>query len=260
MMIKKPLQAIGLFCIALVSMLILLPATASSPLPQISLSTPTPGADGRIIYIVKENDTCTSISLLMGISEQDLRQLNNLQSNTDQDDCSFLWVGQELIIREKPQETPTPTPEVQAEPTATPFKGNGTICVFLFDDENGNALAEETELPIAGGAVSLTDRLSTINETGTTTDSGDALCFSDIPEGDYNISVAIPEGYNPTTVMNFALTLNAGQVSTVDFGAQAGSGLQPVFGEESSSPLLLIVGIFFVALGVGLWFYVRRMA
>ncbi len=44
--------------------------------------------------------------------------------------------------------------------------------------------------------------------------------------------------------MNFALTLNAGQVSTVDFGAQPGSGLQPVFGEESSSPLLLIVGIF----------------
>lgn len=259
-MIKKPLQAFGLFCIALVSMLVLLPVTASSPLPQINLSTPTPGADGRIIYIVKENDTCTSISLLMGISEQDLRSLNNLQSNADGDDCSFLWVGQELIIREKPQETPTPTPQITAEPTATPFKGNGTICVYLFNDENGNALAEETELPIAGGAVSLTDRLSMINETGTTSDTGDSLCFPDIPEGDYNISVAIPEGYNPTTVMNFALTLKAGQVSTVDFGAQTGSGMQPVFGEESASPLLLVVGIVFVALGVGLWFYVRRIA
>jgi LysM repeat protein len=107
-MTKKPLHAIGLFCIALASMLILLPATAASPLPQINLSTPTPGAAGRSIYIVKENDTCTSISLLMGISEQELRQLNNLQSTTDRDDCSFLWVGQELIIREKPQETPTP--------------------------------------------------------------------------------------------------------------------------------------------------------
>ena len=259
-MTKKPLQAIGLFCIALASMLILLPATAASPLPQINLSTPTPGADGRIIYIVKENDTCTSISLLMGISEQDLRQLNNLQSTTDRDDCSFLWVGQELIIREKPQETPTPTPMITAEPTATPFKGNGTICVYLFNDENGNALDEDAELPLAGGAVSLTNRLNTINETGTTADTGESLCFADIPEGDYNISVAIPEGYNPTTVMNFALTLNAGQVSTVNFGAQPGSGMQPVFGENSSSPLMLIVGIVFVALGVGLWFYVRRMS
>ena len=259
-MTKKLLQAIGLFCIALASMLILLPATAASPLPQINLSTPTPGADGRIIYIVKENDTCTSISLLMGISEQDLRQLNNLQSTTDRDDCSFLWVGQELIIREKPQETPTPTPMITAEPTATPFKGNGTICVYLFNDENGNALDEDAELPLAGGAVSLTNRLNTINETGTTADTGESLCFADIPEGDYNISVAIPEGYNPTTVMNFALTLNAGQVSTVNFGAQPGSGMQPVFGENSSSPLMLIVGIVFVALGVGLWFYVRRMS
>ncbi len=259
-MTKKPLQALGLFCVALIGMVVLLPVTASAPLPQINLSTPTPGADGRITYIVKENDTCTSISLLMGITEQELRELNNLQSNTDQDDCSFLWVGQELIIKEKPEETPTPTPVVEAEPTATPFKGNGSICIYLFNDENGDALSEETELPIAGGAVSLTNRLSTVNETGITDDSGNSLCFNDIPEGEYNISVAIPEGYNPTTVMNYSLTLSAGQISTIDFGAQPGSGLQPVFGEESSSPILLIAGILFVGLGIGLWFYVRRMA
>jgi LPXTG-motif cell wall-anchored protein len=260
MMIKKPLQAIGLFCIALVAMVFLLPATASAPLPQINLSTPTPGADGRIMYIVKENDTCTSISLLMGISEQQLRELNNLQNTDAGDDCSFLWVGQELLIATIEEPTAVPTTEAPAEPTPTPFKGNGTICIYLFNDENGNALAEETELPIAGGAVSLTDRLSTINQTGTTDDSGESLCFADIPEGDYNISVAIPEGYNPTTVMNYALALSAGQVSTIDFGAQPGSGMQPAFGEESSSPLMLVLGIFFILVGGGLWFYVRRMA
>ena len=258
-MIKKPLQALGLFCVALISIAVLLPATAASPLPQINLSTPTPGEDGRILYVVKENDTCTSISLLMGITEQELRELNNLANNADGDDCSFLWVGQELLIAIEETPTATPTTEAPLEPTATPFKGNGTICIYLFNDENGNALAEETELPIAGGAVSLTDRLSTVNETGTTDASGESLCFADIPEGDYNISVAIPEGYNPTTVMNYAITLNAGQVSTIDFGAQPGSGLQPVFGEESSSPMMLVLGIFFILIGGGLWFYVRRM-
>ena len=257
---KKPIQAFGLFCVALIGMFIFLPTTASAPLPQISLSTPTPGADGRIIYIVKENDTCTSISLLMGISEQELRELNNLEAKPGADDCNFLWVGQELLIAIKAEATVTPTSEIPLEPSPTPLKGNGTICIFLFEDENGNALAEETELPIAGGAVSLTDRLSVVNQTGITDDSGDLLCFTDIPEGDYNISVAIPEGYNPTTVMNYALKLNAGQVSTIDFGAQPGSGLQPVFGEESSSPLLLVIGVFFVAAGIGLWFYIKKIA
>ncbi len=257
---KKSLQALGLFCIALISMVVFLPATASAPLPQIAIATPTPGADGRIIYIVKENDNCLSIALINGITEQELRELNNLQNNTDGDDCNFLWVGQELLIGTVEEPTVAPTPEVPLEPTPTPLKGNGSICVYLFNDENGNALAEETELPIAGGAVSLTNRLNTVNQTGTTNDSGESLCFPDIPEGDYNISVAIPEGYNPTTIMNYAISLNAGQVSTIDFGAQPGSGLQPAFGEESSSPLMLVLGIFFVLVGVGLWFYVRRMS
>ena len=255
-MIKKIMHVFGFFFIALAVLVVFLPAVASAPLPQAVISTPTPGADGRIIYIIKENDTCVSIALTMGISEQTLRELNNLQG----DDCQFLFVGTELLIGTKPADTPTPTSEAPIVPTATPFKGNGSICIYLFNDDNGNALAEEAELPLAGGAVSVTDRLGTVNQTGTTADTVEPLCFADIPEGDYNISVAIPEGYNPTTVMNYALTLGAGEVSTIDFGAQPGSGLRPAFGEERPSPLFLVLGFFFIAVGVGLWFYVRRMA
>jgi len=255
-MIKKIMQVFGFFFVAMAVLVVFIPATASAPLPQAVIATPTPGADGRIIYIVKANDTCISIALTMGISEQTLRELNNLEG----DACQFLFVGDELLIGTKPVDTPTPTSEAPLAPTATPFKGNGSICIFLFNDDNGNALAEETELPLAGGAVSVTDRLGTVNQTGTTADTGESLCFPDIPEGDYNISVAIPEGYNPTTVMNYALTLGAGEVSTIDFGAQPGSGLRPAFGEERPSPLFLALGFFFVAVGVGLWFYVRRMA
>ena len=255
-MIKKIMQVFGFFFVAMAILVVFIPTAASAPLPQAVISTPTPGADGRIIYIVKANDTCISIALTMGISEQTLRELNNLEG----DACQFLFVGDELLIGTKPADTPTPTSEAPLAPTATPFKGNGSICIFLFNDDNGNALAEETELPLAGGAVSVTDRLGTVNQTGTTADTGESLCFPDIPEGDYNISVAIPEGYNPTTVMNYALTLGAGEVSTIDFGAQPGSGLRPAFGEERPSPLFLALGFFFIAVGVGLWFYVRRMA
>ena len=252
---KKMLRALGLFSMIAIPLLVLIPTTASVPLPQAVIATPTPGADGRIIYIVKENDTCISIALLMGISEQELRELNNLAA----EDCQFIFVGQELLVGIVEEPTPEPTPEASPEPTPTPFKGNGSICIYLFHDENGNALAEETELPLAGGAVSIVDRLNTVNLTGDTDDSGEPLCFSEIPEGDYNISVAIPEGYNPTTVMNYAISIGAGEVSTVDFGAQPGSGLRPTFDQESPSPWLLALGIFFIAAGVGLWFYVRKM-
>jgi len=254
-MVKKIVQAFGLFSLILIAVLFLIPTTASRPLPQAVIATPTPGADGRIIYIVKENDTCISIALLMGISEQELRDLNNLAG----DDCDFIFPGQELLVGIKEEDTPVPTAEVTAAPTATPFKGNGSICIYLFNDENGNALAEEGEGPLAGGAVSVTNRLNTVNVTGTTDESGDALCFPELPEGDYNISVAIPEGYNPTTVMNYALTIGAGEISTVDFGAQPGSGLRPIVGEEPPSILMLGLGIFFIAAGIGLWFYVRRL-
>jgi hypothetical protein len=254
-MIKKIMWAFGFLFVLLAILVVSLPAAASAPLPQAVIATPTPGADGRIIYIVKQNDTCISIALTMGISEQSLRDLNNLQGTA----CQFLFVGDKLLIGIKPTDTPVPTAQSTVLPTATPFKGNGSICIYLFNDVNGNALAEPTELPLAGGAVSVTDRLGTVNKTGTT-DANGPLCFADIPEGDYNISVAIPEGYNPTTVMNYALTLGAGEVSTIDFGAQASSRLQPAFGVERPSPLFLVLGVFFIAVGVGLWFYVRRMS
>jgi len=258
-MIRKTMRAFGLLLMIFLLISLMISTTASAPPPQAVISTPTPQADGRIIYIVKENDTCISIALLMGILEQELRELNNLEVVGDVDDCDLLWVGQELLVGIIEEPTPAPTAEETAAPTPTPFKGNGSICIYLFIDENGNALAEETELPLAGGAVSVTDRLNTINQTGTTDASGDALCFSDLPEGDYNISVAIPEGYNPTTVMNYAITIGAGEVSTIDFGAQPGSGMRPAFSEESPSLLLLGLGIFFIGAGVWLWFYIRRM-
>jgi len=253
---KKSHLAFFLLSILAAAVLVWLPAPSATAMAQAVIATPTPQPDGRITYIVKENDTCISIALTMGISEQQLRELNNLQG----DACQFLFVGTELTIAVIES---TPTPDVQeevvVEPTPTSLPGFGTICVYLFNDENGNALADAEELPLAGGEVSVTDRLGTVNQTGSTDDSGEPLCFADIPEGDYNISVAIPEGYNPTTVMNYALTLNAGEISTIDFGAQPGSRMGPVFGEERSSPLFLVLGVVFIAAGVGLWFYMRKM-
>ena len=244
-----------LLVLALLAGVFLLPTLANPTMAQAYYYTPTPRADGRIIYTVRQNDTCISIALLNGISEQQLRELNNLVGTQG---C-VLQIGQELLLGVKQADTPTPTSEIPPEPTATPIPGYGTICVYLFNDLNGNAMAEEGEPALAGGAVSVTDRLSTVNETGTTLDTGEAVCFESIPEGDYNLSVAIPDGYNATTVTNYGLELKAGSVSTVDFGAQESSRNRPLSAGERPSPLLIILGFGFIGIGVGLWFYMRKL-
>jgi hypothetical protein len=255
--IKQTITALGIFLAVFLFASLLFATNSKTGFSQAFYYTPTPGIDGRILYTVKENDSCISIALKNGISLDQLRQNNNLQAN----DCDTLQVGRKLLIGVRQENTLTPTSAVPVTPSPTPIKGNGTICIFLFIDTNGNAMAETGELALANGQVSITDQLSRVNLTGKTLDTGDPICFENIPEGDYNLSVAIPEGYNPTTSMNYKLALNAGDSATVDFGAQPGSRLVTSATEGSRPSLLLaVLGLFFIAAGVGLWFYVRRMS
>ncbi|KPL84005.1 hypothetical protein SE15_02105 [Thermanaerothrix daxensis] len=251
----KRLAWLFLSVVSFFLMAALWPLPSARPWAQVSYATPTALPDGRILYVVQPQDTCIRISLLTGVSIDDLRLLNGLDAN-----CT-LREGQSLLLGTV---APTPTPFGPTEtptpllPSPTPFQGNGRICVFLFNDINGNALVEEGESGIAGGAISVTDRLGRISREGVSQSGTDPVCFEDLPEGDYNISVAVPEDYNPTTRMNYALTLRAGDTSTLDFGAQLSSRAQPsdVAGTQRS-PLLAILGAVLLLFGVGLGLYAR---
>jgi hypothetical protein len=242
--------------VGLIWLALALPAFAQPP-AQAVYNTPTALPDGRILYKVKPGDTCMGISLLMGISMDQLRGMNNLKG-----DCA-IREGQDLLLGRVAAETPTftpgPSPTVTPIlPTPTPFNGTGQVCIFLYNDINGNALREEGELAIPNGAISLTDRLGKYSETLTTEAGESAVCLKDVPEGEYNITVAIPEGYNPTTSLNYALKLQAGDQSTLDFGAQLNSESAPVSVEEGGrSPVLGIVGGLLLVGGVGLGIYTR---
>lgn len=251
---------LALLIIGTLFLQIVRPAEAS-PHPQAVYFTPTPRPDGRIIYIVKENDTCISIALLNRITETKLRELNNLKGAT----C-LIRVGQELLLGlAGPAESPTPGPSPTATislPTPTPLPGKGKICVLLYEDINGNGLPEESEKALAGGAVSITKKLGGFSQTGNTkvTDRDTPLCFEEIPEGDYNITVAIPQGYNPTTANSYALKLRAGDTSTLDFGAQSSSkNPPPAQSGEQKSPLLGILGGLLILAGLGAGIFFWRM-
>ena len=227
---------------------LLLGLSVSSVLGQ-AILTPTPDMDGNIFYIIKDNDSCMSISLTMGIDIPTLRQLNNL------DEQCTLIVGTRLLLGR--YETPTPTPgpsptPTPIPPTPTPYNGYGQVCVYLFEDENGDGIVGEFEVGVTGGAVSITKRNGSDNFTGLTA-GNDLLCFPEVPEGDYNISVAPPTDYNPTTNMNYALTVKAGDNSQINFGAQKSSVLEAAETEVVTvdrSPMMLMIGGGLILAGV----------
>jgi len=243
-----------------------LPANAAPSLQQ-QVGTPTPGADGRIIYIVQPGDTCTRVSLLTGISVDQLRQLN---SRLDEN-CTLVE-GEELLIGIVSPATETPQPVIElGTPTVTPTPLAGTteVCVLLFNDANGNAMREDTEPAVAGGAVSLTENNGEYSGSQETFVPADPLvyqgiCFTDIPEGSYNISVGIPAGWNPTMSMDSSIEVNAGDIAFVAFGIQSQQEvLDPTTSEEGDSgggqnTILGIVGGLLLLGGIGLGYYAWR--
>jgi len=239
------------------------PATASQ-IAQAAYFTPTPGPDGRIIYIVKSRDTCLSISLLTGVSLDNLRKLNNLNA-----DC-VIGLNQKLLIglggpaevSPTPGPSPTPTPLL---PTTTPFNGTGQLCVVLYNDVNGDAMRQDSEAAIVDGAISVSDIVGKVSLTGATSSSDTPTCFPKIPEGDYNVSVAVPQGYNATTVMNSSIHIQAGDQTTLEFGVQVSAKAAPptapgVTAGGSRSPIMGIVGgaILLIGVGLGLYFFFMR--
>jgi hypothetical protein len=257
----------GALAVGLVAIALWMPAQAGPSQQQFATNTPLP--DGRILYRVAAGDTCTKIQLLYGIGFETLRQLNQ-GINAD---CTNIIEGQELLVgtggpAAAPSNAPGPstTPDVAA---ATPTAPAGTteICVLLFDDLNGDALRQETEPVLLGGAISVTENSGKFSETRETVVNPDpeayaGMCFSDVPEGEYNIGAAIPDNYNPTMTLTYTLDVNAGDRAFVDFGAQSREASSGETGGNQdatpTSPILGIIGGLLILGGLGLtWFALR---
>jgi LysM repeat protein len=260
---------ISLFLLIMLLIGRILPANNVNAAPNLQgFVTNTPGPDGRILYTVVEGDNCSGVALNHGITVQQLRQYN-----TRLDDSCNLNIGQQLVVGlVAPITAPTigiiPTPTLPSV-TATPFNGTTEVCILLFDDLNGDALRQETEFGIDGGAVSLTNLNGSYSQTQNTTsaidpDLGEPIrsCFEDVPAGKYNISMAIPDGYNPTMDPSYTFDVKAGDRASVDFGAQSKAvKLQEpttTGGGGSRSPMLGIFGLLLLLGGIGLGYFAYR--
>lgn len=251
-----------LLLLVLAAVMIAQPVSAN-PSSQVIYQTPTALPDGRIIYVVQANDTCLRIELLTGVTVEQIRTLNKLDQ-----DCT-LSIGKELVLAfVTPAASPTSNPNITPTallPTPTPFKGNGQICALLFEDINGNAFQDDTEPYIPGGAVSISDRRGQVSETGMTASTLEDLMCIEVPEGEYTISIAIPDGLNATTMTNLPLTVQAGDQAILNFGAQVSSKAveaateAPTAATGGNNLLMALLGGMFVFLGLGLGVYIVVM-
>jgi len=234
-------------------------SAAAPPVQPTPFLTPTPGPDGRIVYTVQLGDSAWRIAAIAKITLQELYALNGLQS-TD-----FLSPGQQLVLGLAGPVGPTAPPPPAATATAisttpTPTFGTGEVCVMIYLDENGNTRLDPGEGPLVGGQVSIADTGGVVAGEHTTDDTPEGYCFTDLKNGDYNISAAVPAGYNPTSAMNLPLHLDPGDSGFVEFGAQPSAALgQP--GSEGRDQVSTLMGIFGVVLLLaagGLGFYASR--
>ncbi len=265
--------------------------TMAAPEPQYTpIATPTPGPDGRIIYIVQAGDTLWRISAITGVSLDELRRLNDLAAQ------DVIQVGDRLLLglggpsSIPPTDGPPPTPTSNA-PTATPPIGTGVLCVSVFLDANGDALRQDDELDLEGSAISISNRAATVSLSQGEDGGLAPRCYEDIElgyfdiegtreecisivqcalvldEGEYIVSVAIPDGYNATTNLNHVQNLEAGYQTFLDFGAQpnsetvADTPVIPDSGEGQQSPLLGVIGVILLLIGIGLGvaaFFLRK--
>ncbi len=149
-----------------------------------------------------------------------------------------------------------------------PLVGTAEICVLLFQDDNGDGKLAETELALAGGQVSVVDTLGTVAGEYTTEelppqDEEDLIgyCFTELESGDYNVSAAVPPGYNATTSLNAPVEVQPGDIKYLQFGAQPSSALLGADGPDGGgrSSLLGIIGLVLLGAAGALGFYASRL-
>lgn len=232
-------------------------AAPAAPAPAIEV---TPREDGSIIHIVGANDSFWTIAIRYAPTlnmppEEALPHIQGLNGSPQ-----FVIAGQELLIRAPGNYGDTPTggssagaetsaattpeggeesreaetgqdvivvegeplagtdaPAVTVTPEALPPSG---ICISAFEDENGNGQFDEsTEALKAEAAITLLKdgRTQTTYITDGVTSEH---CFEDLETGAYEVKLFPPANYMPTTADSWAITVNAGELTPVQFGMQ----------------------------------------
>lgn len=107
----------------------------------------------------------------------------------------------------------------QQVPTPTLVPGTGAIVGLAWHDLNSNGVRESGEPPLAGMLLSLAQQNGTVVATALTGEDG-RYRLANVEPGLYQLSATPPVGYQLTTLDQYSVYVSAGNVLTIDFGAQ----------------------------------------
>jgi LysM repeat protein len=226
-------------------------AMAAPQLQEGGFITPTPGADGRILYTVQSGDTLYGISVATGVSVEELRQLNNMGEN------DTLIAGATIVIGIDSGVLATAQASHSARPTPTAIIDSAMVCVLLYLDVNADAVRQADEIPMADGQISINEQTGLYARQGTTTYALDGLCFMDLPPGTYDVAMTLPADYYPTTELAASLELSAGDTAYFSFGMSPDPDVKPPnppTDQPGFDPILAIGGVLLmIGAGVGIY-------
>jgi hypothetical protein len=243
-----------------------------------SIPTQAVQPDGSLVHVVQAGETLGGIAVAYGVEVQTIRDLNSLTTDVIQ-------VGQRLVIKTASEAgaatpvptagTPEPTEEATEEPEATPTPIEsaevtdeaGAICLTLFEDSDSDALRGADENLLASGVLSIAGPLS---DSHTTDGLNEPHCFSELPAGDYMVTISPPSGYHLTGLAEVPVTLSgSGEIylsfgAAPDTGAEAGeAGAEEPVAASPVRTILTVVGIgagvvLLVGIGAVVFMAIRR--
>ncbi len=205
----------------------LAPASTSGPAPTLPPGTTT--------YTIVAGDTLSAIALRSNLTLDQLLALNPTLTSQ-----SVLQVGQVVNVAgtaptPAASAVPTNTPAPSATPTVAPTAGatitettipaptlvatNSGLCVQAFADLNANTLRDAGEALLPGVTFNIQ---GTSGQAGTYTTNGqqEPYCFTNLPDGRYNVSAVLPAGQVATTDITWTLSLLSGTNVNIAVGAQ----------------------------------------
>jgi hypothetical protein len=135
----------------------------------------------------------------------------------------------------------------------------------MYDDVNGSGFRDGTEGLLPGGQVAVVEVATGQPVQRYVTDgASEPHCFENLAAGQYTISGAAPTGFNSTTEVAKTLLVEAGTVSSLEFGAQAGGATSPTASatdnDRLTKALIGAAGVVFLLLAAGVagFFLLRR--
>jgi hypothetical protein len=126
--------------------------------------------------------------------------------------------------RQPEQQSSSESPAASQAPAAAPapppvMVGPREISGYVFEDKNRNGQFDTGDERLGSQTVLVTNLSATKRLHNATTDGTGSFRFGDLPDGEYRVSVLVPDGFDRTNDDSFSVTVLGNQpMAEVHFG------------------------------------------